>query len=194
MAILPNRLTVEQEDMFLLEYQKRKAKQAVAAGLNSPLLAELFDEQLNFVLDPETLKAVLCNRRSGKTFGVSSLLTWTSLQETGWDCLYLNLTSKLTRQVIWDGPDGLKMCARRNGISAHFNNQAMTVLLANGSKILCGGAENADDIEMYRGLKFKTVVVDEAGAFKAHLEELITSVLQPTTVDMDGSLILVGTP
>ncbi|HDY64754.1 MAG TPA: hypothetical protein ENH84_00780 [Phycisphaerae bacterium] len=194
MAILPNRLTVEQEDWFLLEYQRRKAKQAVAAGLNSPLLAELFQQQRDFVLDPETLRAVLCNRRSGKTFAVSSFLMWTALQEPGWDCLYLNLTSKLTRQVIWDGPDGLKACARRNGISASFHNQSMTVLLPNGSKILCGGAENADDIEMYRGLKFKAVVVDEAGAFKAHLEELITSVLQPTTVDMDGVLILSGTP
>ncbi len=187
-------LTAEDGELVLEEIAKRKSQRAVRELEQSPILAELFAEQRDFVLDPDREIAALCNRRAGKTFAVADLLLLTADQDPKNDCLYLNLTGKLAKSVMWDGQDGLKKADDRHGMGVSFQNQSLVATLANGARILCAGAENADDIELYRGHKYKLVVIDEAGSFKAHLESLITSVLQPTTVDLQGRLVLVGTP
>lgn len=187
-------LTEADAALVVEEHEKRKAARSVRDVEESPILAELFPQQRAFALDPAREISALCNRRAGKTYAVSDLLLWTADQAPENDCLYLNLTGKLAKSVMWDGQDGLKKADGRHELGVRWQNQALVATMPNGARILCAGAENSDDIELYRGHKYKLVVIDEAGSFKAHLEPLITSVLQPTTVDLQGRLALVGTP
>jgi len=187
-------LTEEQITAILAEAHRRTTLRDDQFGENSSILAELHHKQRAVAEDTSRAISVLGDRRSGKTFVVADLLSHTSGQGKGLDQLYLNPTAKQARLIMWEGPDGLKAAAERHKINMKFHNASMVATSTTGSRIMCGGAETREDIEYWRGFKFKRVVVDEAGAFKAHLEELIQSVLQPTLMDLDGSLLLAGTP
>ena len=187
-------MTDERAVELLAEHKRRTDLLSSQFGDDSSILAELQAKQRAVAEDESRAISVLGDRRSGKTFVVGDMLHHTAGQHSGWDCLYLNPTAKQARLIMWEGPDGLKGAAERHKLHMKFHNASMVATNSNGSRIMLGGAETREDIEYWRGFKFKKVVIDEAGAFKAHLEELIQSVLQPTLMDLDGALVLAGTP
>jgi hypothetical protein len=56
------------------------------------------------------------------------------------------------------------------------------------------GAEREDDIEKMRGFAFKLAIIDESASFGPHLETLVSDVLEPTLLDGDGTILLMGSP
>jgi hypothetical protein len=56
------------------------------------------------------------------------------------------------------------------------------------------GADQANWKERLRGVKLSRAVIDEAGAFRSDLKSLIDDVLTPTLMDLNGDLMMVGTP
>lgn len=189
----PN-VTPEQFELLVAEKRRRVALREAKAGLSSPLVLDLFPKQRLIFEDDSRDQALLGTRRGGKTNLVSRKLLRTAMLNPRNDCLYMNLTQKQAEGVMWDGPGGLLECNERYDLGGKADNQKLTLHMPNGARVFCGGAENKRDIEVWRGYRFKLICVDEAGSFPPHLEPLITSVLQPTTADLQGTIMLVGNP
>ena len=182
-------------ELTLAEYQTRLGgSKRGGVDLEALILAECFEKQKEFVLDESRAAAVCCERRAGKTVGITAKLLKVANSRAGYHGLYLNPTAKQATDIMWDGEDGIKNACARLGIKAHLNNQRTIATMPNGSKIHLGGAEKAEDITQYRGRKFKIIFIDEAGSFRPHLESLVVDVLQPTLMDMSGTLCMSGTP
>lgn len=165
------------------------------------ILAGCFPKQRAFIQDPHRGKAALCTRRAGKSYGVAAAHCIALLQ--GGNGAYIAPTAKQARRIMWHGRAGLKAVARRFKIDAdshpqygvEFNNTELIVTCrGNQASVMLGGAETQDDCEKFRGEAYKLVTIDEPASFKAHLDYLLDEVLEPTLLDEDGTLALVGTP
>lgn len=151
----------------------------------------LFAQQVQFLSDRAKRKVGVCTRRAGKTRACSHLLLETCLENPGAICLYFALTRASAKRLIWGELNKLN-AKHRLGII--FNITDLTATLPNGSQIILSGAENADDIEKWRGNAYHLVVIDEAGSFGPHIAALVEEVLEAALLDHDGTMVLVGTP
>jgi GH43 family beta-xylosidase len=150
-----------------------------------------FDKQLEFINDPNKFKTAVCSRRAGKTEACSADLFDAAMKHPGTNCLYITLSRKNAKKIIWRA---LCKLQREYDPTARVDNVELTIELSNGSMIICSGAKDESEIEKFRGLAFKKVYIDEAQAFKSYLKELIDDVIEPALYDYDGSLSLIGTP
>jgi Terminase large subunit, T4likevirus-type, N-terminal len=157
------------------------------------LLASLTPKQRAFVDDPHRAKAALKTRRAGGTYAIAADLLATALQ--GGDGGYATVTSRMAKRVMWNGRSGLKALDRQFGLGFSFNTSDLIATAPDGkTTITLGGAETQDECEKYRGVAFKKFYIDEPASFKGHLEYLVDEVLEPTLLDEDGTLGMVGTP
>jgi hypothetical protein len=174
---------------LLQEFQNRvKSK---AERLKFTLEDHCFDKQLAFVTDPAKFKTAVCSRRAGKSEGCGADLWFTASNHPGVNCLYITLSRKTAKKIIWRI---LLKLQRKYDPKAKIDNVELTIELTNGSLIMCSGAKDESEIEKFRGMAFKKVYIDEAQAFKSYLKELISDVIEPALYDYDGSLALIGTP
>lgn len=154
------------------------------------LYARLFEKQRTYRDDRSRRKAALCTRRAGKTEGVGSTLIDDAYDFPGTNQLYLALSHKSAKQILW--PVIKKLASAYADITA--NETDLCLKFANGSIIYLSGADDSTDIEKKRGMKFRRIVVDEAASFGKRLEYIIEEVLEPTLFDLRGDLELIGTP
>ena len=188
-----------------MSYQTELLLDSIAAGFKvsteqtasyrataGSILAGLFLQQRNVVLDPARRKAALCPRRAGKSWTAMSYAFWTCLRTSGARVVLCTLTLKHARNVYWAD---MKSFARAYGLAPTFHLHDMQVTFANGSTIMMLGAESIEEIEKLRGGKYDLVIVDECKSFNPRiLEELIEDVIWPALGDRKGSLLLIGTP
>ncbi|MDQ3023818.1 MAG: Hint domain-containing protein, partial [bacterium] len=83
---------------------------------------------------------------------------------------------------------------REHALGGLPNETELYIRFPNGSQIYLSGAKDAGEVEKFRGLSLKTVVVDEAQSFRPYLKTLIDDVLVPCLWDVQGELVLIGTP
>ena len=156
------------------------------------LRARLTAPQLEFIIDPSPRKALRSPRRIGKTFGAAAYLCDVALRQRGAECLYLSLTRRSARRLMW------RQILRFNadhGLNLQLNHTDMIATFPNGSHILCGGAEDQSDVERYRGGQYDVVVIDECKSFATELfESLLDEVIEPALLDRVGTLCIIGTP
>jgi hypothetical protein len=152
-----------------------------------------FAEQAAFIEDPARLKAVLCNRRAGKSYGVGLYLFKTAYENPGVSVLYVGLTRQTCKRIMWK--DVLKVIDRKLGLRCKFNETELHITLPNGSVIYLLGLD-ADERERDKALgqKYPLVVIDEVQSFSVDLEDLVYRVLKPTVMDYRGVICLTGTP
>lgn len=168
-----------------------KVQRALARRLATPrLYGRLFPAQKAYRDDKSRRKAALTTRRAGKTEGTASTLSDDAVDYPGSASLYLALTHRSAKRIIW--PIFKRLLAGRPDV--RFNETDLEVRFGNGSVIYIGGAETDADVEKYRGLKLRRVVVDEAASFGNRLRYIIEEVLEPALFDLLGELELVGTP
>lgn len=151
----------------------------------------LFPEQLAFVNDPEPFKVAMCSRRAGKTVSMAAWLIHTAISFDGVDCLYITLQRNTAKKIIWK--ELKKFCATYE-LAPHINETELTLTMKNGSTIYLSGAKDSSEIENFRGMAFKLVVVDECQSFRSHIEDMVDDVLSAALMDYAGSLALIGTP
>jgi hypothetical protein len=166
----------------------QKERRAKIAALR----ASLTPKQLAFVDDPHRAKAVLKTRRAGGSYAIAADLLATAL--AGGDGGYATVTARMAKRVLWSGRSGLQALDRRFGLGFEFREAELVARAPGGATITLGGAESRDECEKFRGVAFKKFYIDEPASFKAHLEYLVDEVLEPTLLDEDGTLALVGTP
>jgi len=139
------------------------------------------------------MKAALCTRRAGKSYGVGLYLFKEAYENPGVSCLYIALTRDSAKKIMWQ--DILKRIAKDNSIECRYNETELMITLSNESTINLAGADSGpDEMEKFLGRKYKLVVVDEAGSFRQDLHRLIYQIIRPATVDLNGTIVLIGTP
>jgi hypothetical protein len=151
----------------------------------------LFKEQLDFVRDPAPFKTAVCSRRSGKTISCAADLLETARLCEGVVCLYITLSRKNAKRIIWRE---LKRLNRLYGLQGEANESDLSMEFPNGSIIYCSGASDRGEIENFRGLPIKLCYIDESQSFPSYIQELIDDVIGPALLDHLGTLCLIGTP
>jgi hypothetical protein len=174
-----------------LEHDPVVVRAALERRLALPrLYGRLFPAQRAYRDDKSRRKAALCTRRAGKTEGTATTLIDDAVDYPGTASLYLALTHKSAKRIIW--PIIKRLIAGRTDVRP--NETDLTLTFDNGSVIYIGGAETDADVEKYRGWKLRRVVVDEAASFGNRLRYIIEEVLEPALFDLLGDLELIGTP
>lgn len=178
---------------IIKELKKRAAESEKASAVPAFKIEDFcFPEQLQFALEKKIIKAACTSRRAGKTNTIIADFVHTCLTEHNVLCLYLTLTSRSARAIIWDE---LKRVADKWRINIKTDETRLEMFfLDTKSTIRCGGAKDEAEIEKYRGLKLRKAYVDEAQSFRPYLRTLINDILLPGLRDLNGELGLTGTP
>lgn len=172
---------------LVTEEVRRRASQRVN------VLDVSFAKQFKFIKDPAKLKAGFCTRRAGKSYGIGLALVQACLDNAGTSSLYVALTRESAKRIMFK--DVLHVINRKHDLGMEFNNSDLTVRFANGSLLYLMGMDSSED-EAHKALgqKFKLAVVDEAASFRRDLRDIVYKVLRPAATDLNGQIILIGTP
>lgn len=151
-----------------------------------------FREQLDFIFDPNRLKALFCTRRAAKSYTGGLYLIKEALENPGCNVLYIGLTRQSAHGIIWK--DILRELDQKHSLKIKFNETMLTATLPNGSVIWVTGADT-DESEMNKllGRKYRLVILDEASMFSVNMHQLVYGILKPATADQRGTICLLGT-
>lgn len=185
MSIKPERL--------LKELRRRAAeKEKTQAAVPFVIKEFCFAEQLAFALEKKIIKTACTSRRAGKTNAIIADFVDTCLTEYNVKCLYITLTSKSARKIIWGE---LKEVAEKYKLDVNTDDTRLEMtFIATKSVIICGGAKDESEIEKYRGWKIRKAYIDEMQSFRPYVRTLINDILLPALRDLNGELGLTGTP
>lgn len=151
----------------------------------------LFKNQLAVANDPSSNIACLCTRRAGKSYGLGAMLIEAAQRNPKSLVPYIALTRLSAENIMWPI---LKEIDEKRGYQISFLDSKLHAVLPNESRILLVGADQKNFIERLRGPKYPMAVIDEAQAFRDHVEKLVEDVLEPAVMDYQGRIILAGTP
>lgn len=106
-------------------------------------------------------------------------------------CQYITLTRKNAEQICWN--DCLNFLDEQN-IKYVKNSTKLCITLENNSQIRFNGCPDKSSVATYKGSRYSICIIDETQDFSAHLKNLIDDAIEPALRDLNGELILIGTP
>lgn len=174
------------DDDIIKEFLKREQQ-------NKALDEACFDKQLAFINDPARLKALLVPRRGGKSSVLGINMYKVALNVPKSTVIYLGLTRESAQKVMM------------KDVLIHWNNTLdlgvkwiyspfICGVLPNGSHIYVLGLDkDKKQADKLLGQKFSLVIIDEAGSFSQDLSDIIYKVIEPATMDLEGTVCLAGT-
>lgn len=173
--------------LALKELQKRQIKS----------LPNFFDGkfkvQEDFIMHPSRMKALFCTRRFGKSYTGGLYLVKEAYENPGITCVYIALTRESAKKIMYK--DVLKPLNKRFKLNAKFNETTLTISLPNGSIIyLVGTDSNEEEKDKLLGQKYKLAIIDECASFSINLHELVYGTLKPAMADLNGTIVMLGTP
>lgn len=195
MSSLERALRAEQRvtpegDRKVLQACRARAR-AMLADLkrNNPKAADM-------LLDPSPHVAAVCPRRAGKTYTGALAALITGEAKPNSISLVISLNLKQLRRLYWTGgPSGLHAIDRRYGLGLKFHDTYLRWTHTNGSFGYLLGTEDADQIEVIRGLEADLYLVDECKSFvPTELDTLIDEIIDPQRASRKGRVVLIGTP
>lgn len=152
-----------------------------------------FAKQAEAIETKSYRKAFKTTRRAGKSMAIGRILFKEAYDFPGCSCLYMGLTKQTARKIMWK--DVMKRLSRELELGASFNETTLTITLPNGSEIYLSGADaDADEMEKFLGGKLRVAIIDEAGSFRIDLRKLIYENIEPALADLDGYVVMAGTP
>ena len=151
----------------------------------------MFAKQAAFVNDPCKRVAAVCSRRAGKSTGVAFSIVRNALRYPDTVIPYITLIKRQGKEILW--PELRRLNAAFK-LGMKFNQNDLSVTFPNKSRVYIIGGREEGELETLRGLKYPAVYIDEAQAFRGFLAEVIEDIIEPSLLDMDGSLYLTGTP
>lgn len=173
----------------LILQEKRKRESNVI-----PWLQSSFPQQTKFIEDPSRLKAALCTRRAGKSFGVGEYACRTCVQNPNSSVLIVGLTRESIKRIYIK--DVLMVLNQKYRLGATFNRTELSMNFPNGSVLYMVGADS-DESEMLKllGQKFRLVIIDESSMYtNIDQRELVYAILKPAVSDYRGTIAMIGTP
>lgn len=152
-----------------------------------------FPEQQEPHRDRSRLKVIDGTRRMGKTEWAVVELIDTCLQAPRTKCLFLALTRKDAKDIVWDR---LKELNDDYFLGANVNESSLTLTFLNGSTITVGGAKDRKMARRWRGRGYDLIIIDECQNFPSHLREFVDHDLKPSLLKRGakGRLVMMGTP
>lgn len=171
---------------------ERKRREAFPEAVRS-VIDSLFPLQRAFVDHPAKRKECHAGRRSGKTNAVAAHAFRVAHDHPGCVIPVFERTLSCTAaETFWKL---LREFDERFKLGCDFHETSKICTLPNASKIQLLGADTIEAADKHRGGKHPLVIVDEAGTFRSRvLDYLLTDVAEPATMDMDGTIIVIGTP
>lgn len=101
------------------------------------------------------------------------------------------LTLGSAREILWDV---LKDLNEQAATGAVPNEARLDLTFPNKSKIKFAGADCSEkQMRKVLGQKYKKIAIDEAGSFTINMQRLVYQMCEPTLIDLQGQLILLGT-
>ncbi len=159
-----------------------------------PWLSSSFPQQTAFIQDPARLKAAICTRRAGKSYGMGEYAIRTCCEHPNSSVLLIGLTRESIKRIYIK--DVLSVINQKYKLGAEFNKSELSMSFPNGSVLYMAGAD-ADESEMLKflGQKFRLVIIDESSMYSnIDLRELVYAILKPAVADYRGTIALIGTP
>lgn len=178
---------MKSSNLIKKELYKRKSKE----------LPQFFDGkfklQEDFISDPARFKALFATRRFGKSYTSGLYLCKEAYENPGVSVLYTALTRDSAKRIMWK--DVLKPINRTFKLNIKFNETLLTATLPNGSVIYLMGVDSSEDEkDKILGQKFKLAVIDECASYNIDLRALVYGILKPAMADLNGTIVMVGTP
>ena len=158
------------------------------------LVDTLHPKQQKFYYDEAPLKAALCSRRAGKSRTAAVAMVEKARKHPGSLVPYIALTRQSAQNIMWPA---IAEMNRQLFLGLEMKESSLEVVIptkGEPSKIFMVGADQKNFIERLRGPKYPLAVIDEAGQFRSHIEELVEDVLEPAVSDYRGQIWLLGTP
>ena len=192
-----NDLQWSKEQRLLVEeaVRRKRARDQVRGKLKElcgGLVNSLHPHQKVFLDSPKKKKLARCSRRAGKTHLAAVGLISAAVTNDNILVPYITLSIKNARRIVWAT---LREIERQFAFGMEFLENSLTVRFQNGSQIIMGGCQDANEIEKFRGPKYALAVIDEAQSIKSQtLATLIDDILEPASLDLDGSIWMFGTP
>ena len=192
-----NDLNWNREQRLLVEeaVRRKRARDQVRGKLQhlcSGLENSLHSEQKKFLDSPKKKKLARCSRRAGKTHLAAVGLISAAVHNDNLLVPYITLSIKNARRIVWTT---LREIERQFAFQMEFLENSLTVRFPNGSQIIMGGCQDANEIEKFRGPQYALAVIDEAQSIKSQtLATLIDDILEPASLDLDGAIWMFGTP
>jgi PBSX family phage terminase large subunit len=153
-----------------------------------------FKQQSDFIEDGARLKAALCTRRAGKSYGMGEYACKTCVETPNVSVVIIGLTRDSIKKIYIK--DVLSVINRNYKLGATFNKTELSMNFPNGSVLYLVGADS-DEAEMLKllGQKFKLVIIDESSMYtNIDLRELVYGILKPAVADYRGTIAMIGTP
>lgn len=184
-------LALEQPD--LLEALIRRLEAAEVIEADPGYIKALHPKQRAFVQDPSPRKAALCGRRAGKSRALAAWFLEGARKCPDQMSLYIALSRNNARGIL---EKALREIDREFNLGLRFTEKdsQIHVVLPNGHVIWLAGCKDSYEIEKFRGYKFLRIGIDESASYGPYLRPLVTDVLEPTLVDLNGQLAMVGSP
>jgi phage terminase large subunit len=151
----------------------------------------LFKEQYSFVTSPSRYKCAYTSRRAGKTSACAHYLCVEAMSTDNAAVVYGCRTKSQARRNIWDM---LKEICKRHFPDALPNETEAFVKFPNGSTIYLAGFDKKSELDKFRGLAVRLIILDECQSYSSFIFNLINDVFAAALVDYRGSLVLTGTP
>lgn len=139
---------------------------------------------------------VVCPRRAGKTYMAAMLAMITGEIKPYSITLIISLNLKQLRRLYWTGgASGLHAINRKYKLNIEFHDSFIRWTHENGSIGYLLGTDDAEQLEVIRGMEADLYVVDECKSFvPSHLDTLVDDIIDPQRATRKGRLFLIGTP
>jgi hypothetical protein len=103
-------------------------------------------EQKKFLDSPKKKKLARCSRRAGKTHLAAVGLISAAVNNDNLLVPYITLSIKNARRIVWTT---LREIERQFAFGMEFLENSLTVRFPNGSQIIMGGCQDANEIEKF---------------------------------------------
>lgn len=176
--------------------KERQREEGVRSSQAFNVRSLLFQRQIE-VLDlvsKSRFHGICGTRRSGKTNFLIALLFEFALTR-GLDVIYVGLTKKAAKRIIWEPPQGLGMKLVARMLGCDVNEADLSIRCPNGAHIYVEGLKDDSLKERFRGPSNGLVVIDECQSLSGPLlGQTVGAIIEPAIGGCKGTVVLAGTP
>jgi hypothetical protein len=162
---------------------------ALLALIPTPTLRALTLKQMLAISGTKRFRAWMAGRRAGKSYAAA---IWLLGGKKGEVSAYCSKTLKAAKSILLGVFSELNS---RFNLGLEIKAATGTVIEPTGHVIQFYGLHDVSQADLMRGQKFRKVFLDEGGVFTDELlKYCVQSVIQPALLDLQGHLIIAGTP
>jgi len=156
------------------------------------ILSNLHAQQRSVIESAAKLKSILAGRRGGKTTMDASYLA-VEAEKSGpkdW-CLYSAVTRSVAKDLVWGE---LKEINKTHELGWRMREDQGLIETRRGAHVRLLGFDKMPEVEKACGYRVRLFIADEPHSYAKRLEYLVDQKLTAALGDLDGTLVLNGTP